>query len=335
MDKGKVSSGSPVRVAVTGSAGQVGYALLFRIASGQLLGPTTPVALRLLDIEAALPALEGTAMELEDCAFPLLASVEITADPVHAFQGVSWALMVGAMPRREGMERGDLLAQNGRLFAPQGRAIAAAAASDVRVLVVGNPCNTNCLIARASAPEVPAERWFAMTRLDENRARAQLAGKAGAPVGSVTNLAIWGNHSSTQYPDAIHARIGGRPVPEVIADHDWLRDAFVATVQQRGAAIIAARKLSSAGSAASAIIDTVGSIRGGTLAGDWTSVGVVSRGEYGVPDGLQFSLPVIFNGGAWTVVDGIDHDAEARRRLDLTIQELVEERSLVGELLGG
>jgi malate dehydrogenase len=324
---------APVHVTVTGAAGQVGYALLFRVASGQLLGPDTPVVLRMLDIEPALPALEGVAMELEDCAFPLLSDMVVTANAEHAFDGASWALLVGAMPRKEGMERGDLLSANGGIFGPQGRAIAARAASDVRVLVVGNPCNTNCLIARANAPDVPAERWFAMTRLDENRAKAQLARRAGVPTSQVTNMAIWGNHSATQYPDARSARIGGRPAPEVIGDDAWLRGEFITTVQKRGAAIIAARKLSSAGSAASAVIDSVNAIAGGTAPGDWTSLAVVSGGQYGVPEGLQFGFPVASDGSSWTVVEGIDHDADARERLRITTDELLQEQSLVRELI--
>jgi malate dehydrogenase len=323
----------PVHVTVTGAAGQVGYALVFRIASGQLLGPDTPVVLRMLDIEPALPALEGVAMELQDSAFPLLSDMVVTADPETAFDGASWALLVGAMPRREGMERGDLLAANGGIFGPQGRAIAARAASDVRVLVVGNPCNTNCLIARSNAPDIPAERWFAMTRLDENRARAQLAKRAGVPVSQVTNMAIWGNHSATQYPDAFNARIGGRPVPEVIGDQDWLRGEFISIVQKRGAAIIAARKLSSAGSAAAAVIDSVNAIADGTAAGDWTSLAVVSHGEYGVPEGLQFGFPVASDGASWTVVPGIEHDAHARALLKVTTDELLQEQSLVRGLI--
>ncbi|HEY4025194.1 MAG TPA: malate dehydrogenase [Candidatus Dormibacteraeota bacterium] len=323
----------PVHVTVTGAAGQVGYALLFRIASGQLLGPETPVVLRLLDIEPALPALQGVAMELEDCAFPLLADMVVTAEAEVAFDGTSWALLVGAMPRKEGMERGDLLAANGGIFGPQGRAIAARAASDVRILVVGNPCNTNCLIARANAPDVPAERWFAMTRLDENRAKAQLAKRAGVPVSQVTNMAIWGNHSATQYPDAVNARIGGRPAPEVIPDDAWLRGEFISTVQKRGAAIIAARKLSSAGSAASAVVDSVNAIAFGTASGDWTSLAVVSRGEYGVPEGLQFGFPVASDGSGWQVVQGIQHDARAQELLKATTDELLQEQSLVRELI--
>jgi malate dehydrogenase len=324
---------APVHVTVTGAAGQVGYALVFRIASGQLLGPDTPIVLRMLDIEPALPALEGVAMELDDCAFPLLADTVVTADANVAFDGVSWALLVGAMPRKEGMERGDLLTANGGIFGPQGKAIAARAASDVRILVVGNPCNTNCLIARSNAPDIPTERWFAMTRLDENRARAQLAKRAGVPVAEVTNMAIWGNHSATQYPDARNARIGGRPAPEVIGDDAWLRGEFISTVQKRGAAIIAARKLSSAGSAAAAVIDSVNSIAFGTADGDWTSLAVPSRGEYGTPEGIQFGFPVASDGRTWHVVEGVEHDDEAREKIRLTTEELLQEQALVRELI--
>jgi len=272
-------------------------------------------------------------MELEDCAFPLLTDTVVTADADVAFEGASWALLVGAMPRREGMERGDLLAANGGIFGPQGRSIGERAASDVRILVVGNPCNTNCYIARMNAPEIPAERWFAMTRLDENRAKTQLARKAKVPVSVVSNMAIWGNHSATQYPDARNARIGGRPAPEVIGNDEWLRGEFLSTIQKRGAAIIAARKLSSAGSAAAAVIDSVNAIAGGTAPGDWTSLAVVSRGEYGVPDGLQFGYPVASTGSSWSVVQGIEHDAEAKERIGVTTEELLQEQALVKELI--
>lgn len=325
----------PVHVTVTGAAGQVSYALLFRIASGQLLGPETPIVLRLMDIEPVLPALEGVVMELEDSAFPLLAGVVVTSSYEEAFDGASWALLVGAIPRTQGMERGDLLAANGASFAQQGRAIAARAASDVRVLVVGNPSNTNCLIARANAPDVPSERWFGMMRLDENRARAQLAKKAGVPVAQVSNMAIWGNHSATQYPDAYNAKIGGRPAPDVISDDEWLRGAYIAAIQQRGAAIIAARGHSSAGSAANAIIDSVRAIHDGTPPGDWTSLAVVSRGEYGVHEGLVFGFPVASDGASWHVVEGIEHDAEARGRITATTDELVYERGVVRDLISG
>lgn len=323
----------PVTVTVTGAAGQVGYALLFRIASGELLGPDTPVALRLLDIEPAVPALNGVAMELADGAFPLLADVFVTADVDRAFDGTSWALLVGATPRRQGMERGDLLAANATNFGPQGQAIAASAAADVRVLVVGNPCNTNCLIARAHAREIPDERWFALTRLDENRAKAALATRAGVAVSTVTNMAIWGNHSATQFPDAIHARIDGHPAPDVISDREWLRGGFIADVQNRGAAIIAARGLSSAGSAAHAIIDSVRSIRLGTPDRDWTSLALISHGEYDVPEGLVFSYPVRSNAGRCRVVTGIEHDAEGRQFLRTTTDELLREREMVQSLL--
>jgi malate dehydrogenase len=327
------SAQRPVHVAVSGAAGQVAYALLFRIASGELLGPDIPVELRLLDIEPAMRALEGVAMELDDCAFPLLADIVTTADAEEAFDGASWVLLVGAWPRKEGMERGDLLTKNGGIFAPQGRAIAARAASDVRILVVGNPCNTNCLIAHANGRDVPADRWFAMTRLDENRAKSQLARKAGVPVAQVTNMTIWGNHSATQYPDGRHARIGGRPAYDVIGDHAWLEGEFITTVQKRGAAIIAARGQSSAASAANGIIASVHSIKNGTPPGDWTSLAVVSRGEYGIPEGLVFSYPISSDGASWRVVEGLDLDAEARRRLRATTEELVQERELVKDLL--
>lgn len=324
----------PVSVAVTGGAGQIGYALLFRIAAGDLLGPDQPVELRLLEIEPALPALDGVGMELSDCAFPLLAGLEATADPAVAFDGVSWALLVGSVPRRAGMERRDLLTVNGGIFGPQGRALAAAAGDDVRVLVVGNPCNTNCLIARTNAPEIPPERWFAMTRLDQNRARALLAARAGTPVTEVANLAVWGNHSNTQYPDFANATIGGRPAPEVIADDAWLRDGFVTTVQQRGSAVIAARGASSAASAANAVVDSVRSIRTPTAPGDNAALAVVSRGEYGVPDGLQFGFPVHSDGSAWSVAEGFTHDDFARNRIRGTTDELLAEREEVRHLLG-
>jgi malate dehydrogenase len=323
----------PVHVAVTGAAGQIGYQLLFRIASGQLLGPDQPVVLRLLEVEAALGALNGVVMELDDCAFPLLADVVTTADARQAFDGAGWALLVGAMPRKEGMERRDLLSANAGIFSVQGRALNEVAGSDIRVLVVGNPCNTNCLIARSNAPDIPAERWFAMTRLDENRGRSLLAKRAGAPVGDVTNLTIWGNHSATQFPDARNARIGGRPVPEVIADEGWLLGEFVTTVQQRGAAVIKARGSSSAGSAANAAIGSVNAVHTPTAAGDWTSLAVVSHGEYGIPEGLQFGFPVRSTGDAWSVVEGIELDGEARQRIQKTTDELEGERTEVKELL--
>jgi malate dehydrogenase len=326
---------APIHVTVTGAAGQIGYALLFRIASGQLLGPDQPVVLRLLEIEPGMKALEGVVMELDDCAFPLVSDIVTTTDLDTAFDGTSWAMLVGSVPRKAGMERGDLLTVNGGIFGPQGRAIAANAASDVRVLVVGNPCNTNCLIARSAAPEVPADRWFAMTRLDENRAKSQLAHKAGVPVDQVTNLAIWGNHSATQFPDYSNALIGGKPATEVIEDTAWLQGDFLTTVQKRGAAIIEARGLSSAASAANAAIDSVVSIRTATPGDDFTSLAVVSKGEYGVPEGLQFGFPVRSNGaGDWTVVEGLSHDAFGSDRIRITTEELLAERADVADLLG-
>jgi malate dehydrogenase len=323
---------APVHVTVTGAAGQIGYALLFRIASGQLLGEDQPVVLRLLEIEPALPALAGVCMELDDSAFPLLAGIEATSDLATAFDGTSWALLVGSIPRKAGMERGDLLSVNGGIFGPQGKAINDHAASDVRVLVVGNPCNTNCLIAREHAPDVPADRWFAMTRLDENRALTQLAQKAGVPVRDVSNLAIWGNHSATQFPDYAHARIGGRPAPEVITDEAWLQGDFLTTVQKRGAAVIEARGASSAASAANAAINSVQSVRTPTPGDDWHSLAVVSRGEYGTPEGLQFGFPVRSDGTSWSVVEGLEHDAFAKDRIRITTEELVAERDEVRTL---
>ncbi len=321
---------APLQVTVTGAAGQIGYSLLFRIASGQLLGADQPIVLRLLEIEPAMKALEGVVMELDDCAFPQLVDVVATSDLKQAFDGTNWALLVGSVPRKAGMERGDLLSVNGGIFKPQGAAIAANAASDVRVLVIGNPCNTNCLIARSAAPELPADRWFAMMRLDENRAKSQLASRAGVPVSEVTNMAIWGNHSATQFPDFAHARIGGRPVTEAIADADWLRGDFIATVQKRGAAIIEARGLSSAASAASAAVDTVVSLSTPTRDGDWFSVAVASSGQYRVPEGLQFGYPIASDGrGGWSVVEGLTHDEFAADRVDVTTKELASERDEV------
>ena len=324
----------PIHVTVTGAAGQIGYSLLFRIASGQMFGADQPVVLRLLEIEPGMRALEGVVMELEDCAFPLVSSIVQTSDLKTAFDGTSWALLVGSVPRKAGMERGDLLNVNGGIFGPQGQAIAANAASDVRVVVVGNPCNTNCLIARSNAPEVPSDRWFAMTRLDENRAKSQLAHRAGVPVSSVTNMAIWGNHSATQFPDFANARIDGAPAEEVIGDRAWLEGEFLTTVQKRGAAIIDARGSSSAASAANAVVDSVVAIRAGTADGDWTSLAVVSNGEYGVPAGLQFGFPVRCDGaGTWTVVEGLEQDAFATERIRITTEELESERAEVANLL--
>lgn len=329
-----MASQTPVHVTVTGAAGQIGYSLLFRIASGQLLGEDQPVVLRLLEIEPALKALDGVVMELEDCAFPLLADVVPTADLTKAFDGTSWALLVGSVPRKAGMERGDLLTINGGIFGPQGKAINDHAADDVRVLVVGNPCNTNCLIARSNAPDIPAERFFAMTRLDQNRAESQLAQRAGVPVAEVTNVAIWGNHSATQFPDFENAKIGGKVATDVITDRSWLEGEFLETVQKRGAAIIDARGLSSAASAANAAIDSVRSVVEPTPAGEFVSLAVVSRGEYGTPEGLQFGFPVASDGqGGWSVVEGLDHGAFATEKIAATTAELVAERDDVRALL--
>src|SRR5712692_1583110 len=280
----------PIQVTVTGAAGQIGYALVFRIASGQMFGAEQPIVLRMLEIEPAMKSLEGVAMELDDCAFPMLAGMELTSKAEEAFEGANWALLGGSVPRKAGMERSDLLSVNGGIFGPQGKAIAKKASNDVRILVVGNPCNTNCLIARSNAPEIAPERWFAMTRLDENRARTQLARKAKVPVGVVSNMGIWGNHSTTQYPDARNAMIVGLPAFEVIKDHGWLKGKFIETVQKRGAAVIEARGASSAASAANAVLDSVKNIRNPTPWGDWHSLAVPSRGEYGVPEGLQYAV---------------------------------------------
>ncbi|HEY5267182.1 MAG TPA: malate dehydrogenase [Acidimicrobiales bacterium] len=324
---------TPVNVTVTGAAGQIGYSLLFRIASGALFGPDTPVALRLLEIEPAMGALHGVAMELDDCAFPLLASLEATSNLNHAFDGTNWALLVGSVPRKAGMERGDLLNVNGGIFKPQGQAIAKNAASDVRVLVVGNPCNTNCLIARSNAPEVPADRWFAMTRLDQNRAVAQLAMEAGVSVNDVKNVAIWGNHSATQFPDYANSTIGGKKTTDVITDHAWLQGEFITTVQKRGAAVLEARGLSSAASAASAAIDTVASLVGTTALNDCASIAVTSSGEYGVPEGLTFGFPIVSGGaGSWKVKEGFELDDFANERIKITTDELIGERDEVRAL---
>jgi len=322
---------SPVTVTVTGAAGQIGYALLFRIASGQLLGPDTPVKLRLLEIPQAVKAAEGTAMELEDCAFRLLRGIDITDDATVAFESANVALLVGARPRTKGMERGDLLEANGGIFAPQGRAINAGAADDIRVLVVGNPANTNALIAQAAAPDVPAERFTAMTRLDHNRALAQLAKKLGVPLPEITKMTIWGNHSATQYPDLYHAEIGGKIAAEQVED-SWLRDEFIPTVAKRGAAIIEARGASSAASAANAAIDHVHDWVNGTPEGDWTSAAVPSDGSYGVPEGIISSFPVTSENGAWKIVQGLEIDPFSRDRIDASVAELEEERAAVKAL---
>jgi malate dehydrogenase len=322
---------SPVTVTVTGAAGQIGYALLFRVASGQLLGPDTPLRLRLLEIAPALKAAEGTAMELDDCAFPLLRGIDITDDPRQAFDGVNVALLVGARPRTKGMERSDLLEANGGIFKPQGEAINAGAADDVRVLVVGNPANTNALIARTHAPDVPADRFTAMTRLDHNRAISQLAAKLQVPVTAIRKLAIWGNHSATQYPNLFHASVNGEPASSLV-DEAWLRDTFIPTVAQRGAAIIEARGASSAASAANAAVDHVFDWVNGTPGDDWTSAAVVSDGSYGVPEGLVSSFPVVSRDGRWEVVQGLDIDAFSRDRIDASVAELAEEREMVRKL---
>jgi malate dehydrogenase len=323
---------TPVDVTITGAAGQIGYALLFRVASGQLLGDDVPVRLRLLEIPQAVKAAEGTAMELDDCAFPLLAGIDITDDPRRAFDGCNVALLVGARPRTKGMERGDLLEANGGIFKPQGEAINAGAADDVRVLVVGNPANTNALIAQQHAPDVPADRFTAMTRLDHNRALSQLAKQTGASVRDIVKLTIWGNHSATQYPDVSHAEIAGKPAAEVVADEAWLRDTFIPTVAKRGAAIIEARGASSAASAANAAIDHVFDWVHGTPEGDWTSVALVSDGSYGVPEGLVSSFPCVSRDGRWEVVQGLEISSSSRERIDASVAELAEERDAVRSL---
>ncbi len=324
---------SPVRVTVTGAAGQIGYALLFRIASGQLLGPDTPVHLGLLEIPDAVKAAEGTAMELDDSAFPLLAGIDIFDDPGQAFQGTDIALLVGARPRSKGMERADLIEANGAIFKPQGEAIAAGAADDVKVLVVGNPANTNALIAASNADGVPRERFTAMTRLDQNRAMTQLAKKAGAPVGEVTNLAVWGNHSPTMYPDVFNAKVSGDSAWEAVGrDKDWLEDDFIPTVGKRGAAIIESRGASSAASAATAVIDHVHDWVNGTPEGDWVSMAVPSDGSYGVAEGIISSFPVTCSGGECEIVEGLDLDDFSRERIDATVAELIEERDAVQKL---
>ncbi|MFJ4640498.1 malate dehydrogenase [Streptomyces hygroscopicus] len=323
---------TPVTVTVTGAAGQIGYALLFRIASGQLLGADVPVTLRLLEIPQGLKAAEGTAMELDDCAFPLLQGIDISDDPNVAFDGANVALLVGARPRTKGMERGDLLEANGGIFKPQGKAINDHAADDIKVLVVGNPANTNALIAQAAAPDVPAERFTAMTRLDHNRALSQLSKKTGAPVSEIKKLTIWGNHSATQYPDVFHAEVAGKNAAEVVNDEQWLADTFIPTVAKRGAAIIEARGASSAASAANAAIDHVYTWVNGTAVGDWTSAGVVSDGSYGVPQGLISSFPVTAKDGKFEIVQGLDVNEFSRTRIDASVKELEEEREAVRNL---
>src|SRR3954469_16589675 len=324
---------APIRVAVTGAAGQIGYSLLFRIASGAMFGPDQPLILHLIEIEPALPALGGVVMEIEDCAFPLLKGIVPTASLDEGFRGVNWALLVGSVPRKADMERKDLLGINGKIFIGQGQAIQKNAAPDVRVLVVGNPCNTNCLIAMNNAKEIPSDRWFAMTRLDENRARAQLAHKAGVSIRSVTNMTIWGNHSSTQYPDFYNARIDSRSASEVIGDEKWLKEDFIAAVQQRGAAVIKARGLSSAGSAANAVVDTVVSLTTDTPANDWHSVALCADGSYDIEQGLISSFPVRVRAGKWEIVQGLPINDFSRAKIDASVAELKEEKSLVGEFI--
>src|SRR5215471_9477091 len=323
----------PIKVAVTGAAGQIGYSLVFRIASGAMFGLEQPIALSLIEIPNALGALDGVVMELHDCAFPLLKSITPTTDLDEGFRDVNWALLVGSVPRKAGMERKDLLGINGKIFIGQGRAIEKNAAADVRVLVIGNPCNTNCMIAMNNAKEVPRNRWFAMTRLDENRARAQLAHKAGVGISHVTNMTVWGNHSSTQYPDFYNAKIHNRPANEVIRDEKWLKEEFIATVQQRGAAVIKARGLSSAGSAANAIVDTVSSLTNDTPGDDWNSVAVCSDGSYAVEERLISSFPVRVRDGKWEIVQGVPINDFSREKIDKSVAELKEEKSLVSDLL--
>ena len=329
-------STTPVKVAVTGAAGQIGYSLLFRIASGALLGPDTPVQLRLLEITPALKALEGVVMELDDCAFTTLDSVEIGDDANTIFDGANLALLVGARPRTKGMERGDLLEANGAIFTAQGKALNAVAADDIRIGVTGNPANTNALIAMSNAPDIPRDRFTALTRLDHNRAKAQLAAKTGARVGDITKMTIWGNHSATQYPDIFHAEIAQDGVPrnaaEVVDDQDWIANTFIPTVAQRGAAIIEARGASSAASAASATIDAARDWLVGSAEGDWVSMAVASDGSYGVPEGLISSFPVTTANGDWDIVQGLDIDEFSRGKIDASVAELAEERDAVTEL---
>jgi malate dehydrogenase len=325
-------SNSPVKVAVTGAAGQIGYSLLFRLASGDLLGKDTPIELRLLEITPALKALEGVVMELDDCAFPTLAGVEIGDDANTVFDGVNLALLVGARPRTKGMERGDLLEANGAIFTTQGKALNEVAADDIRIGVTGNPANTNALIAMTNAPDIPRERFSALTRLDHNRALSQLAAKTGSTVRDIKKLTIWGNHSATQYPDIFHAEIGGKNAAEVVNDQAWIENDFIPTVAKRGAAIIEARGSSSAASAASATIDAAHDWLLGSAADDWVSMAVVSDGSYGVPEGLVYSYPVTTSGGDWSIVQGLEIDEFSRGRMDATAAELSEERDAVKDL---
>ena len=325
--------GNTVKVAVTGAAGQSGYALLVRSASGQMFGPDTAVELQLLELEQAVPAAKGVIMELDDCAFPLLQKVSVSSNIDEAFRDINWALLVGSVPRKAGMERGDLLKINGGIFTTQGKAIEKNANSDVRVLVVGNPCNTNALIAMNNAKGIPSDRWFAMTGLDENRAKTQLAQKAGVAVKQVSNVAIWGNHSATQYPDFYNAKINGKPATDAISDHDWLKGDFISTVQKRGAAIIAARGASSAASAANAVVDTVHNIVTPTKAGDWFSAACHSNGEYGVEKGLIFGYPLRSDGKKVEIVSGLELNAFGKEKFDLTHKELQEEKAEVKDMI--
>lgn len=326
---------TPIRVAVTGAGGQIGYALLFRLASGAVFGPDRPVSLSLLEITPALPSLQGTMMELEDCAFPLLTDVKASDKAEVAFEGADWVILVGGLPRKDGMTRADLIRANGPIFTGQGKAINDAAGPNVRVVTVANPCNTNCLIAKSHAPKVPADRWFAMTMLDQNRATAQIAKKAGVPVASVKKMTIWGNHSDTQYPDYKNAEIAGVPTTSVIHDHQWLEETFIPTVAKRGGAVIKARGASSAASAANAALDTVKNLFHPTPADEWFSTAVVSDGSYGVPEGLIYSFPLHSKGeGAWSIVQGVPVDDEARKRIDKSAEELISERDAVKDLLG-
>lgn len=325
---------TPIKVAVTGAAGQIGYALLPRIASGSMFGPDQPVELRLIEIPQGMKPLEGVVMELHDCAFPLLSNVVATDDLNEGFRGADWCLLVGSVPRKQGMERKELLGINGKIFIGQGKAIEKNAAPGVRVVVVGNPCNTNCLIAMNHAKGVPSDRWFAMTRLDENRAKTQLALKSGRHWSEVTNLAIWGNHSSTMYPDFYHAKIAGAPAPEVIGDEAWLKGDFIKTVQQRGAAIIAARGLSSAKSAAHAVVETVRSVVEPTAAGDCHSIAICSEGQYGIEKGLITSFPLRSDGSRLEVIEGLELNEFSKEKIAATIGELQEEKAMVSELLG-
>ncbi len=323
---------SPLKVAVTGAAGQIGYSLLFRLASGSLLGPDRPIELRLLEITPALKALEGVVMELDDCAFPTLAGVETGDDPEKIFEGANLALLVGARPRTAGMERGDLLSANGAIFTAQGKALNKVAADDIRIGVTGNPANTNALIAMTNAPDIPRERFSALTRLDHNRAISQVAAKTGAGVSDIRKMTIWGNHSATQYPDLFHAEIGGRNAADVVGDQEWIESYFIPTVAKRGAAIIEARGASSAASAASATVDAARDWLLGSPSGDWVSMAVCSDGSYGVPEGLISSFPVTTSGGDWQIVQGLEIDDFSRARIDASVAELADERAAVTEL---